>query len=137
MTARSPEAPVLLRAVSAFLQSLIREEAAGGRDWEARIARNCVELVCRELALRPVHEPAQRQRLQTLLGSSETDLSTLDAQLCKALHAGEIHWSNPELSAHLRATTIEQLRIDNPRYLRLSGVTAPHEASGDSGKEAS
>lgn len=83
--------------------------------FEMRMATAALQLVQRALDLAPAAESAERQRLIKLLGT-EGDVETLNRSLCALIRSGEITVSNKSLAAHLRATTMEKLAVDQPNY---------------------
>jgi hypothetical protein len=92
--------------------------------FQTLVAINVMRIVERELALRGGHLRAEWSRLNMLLGgvplpeSSETleaALSERNQQLCAAIRAGKYD-ADAALFEHLKATTLEQLEVANPKY---------------------
>ncbi|MBI3737073.1 hypothetical protein HY256_11250 [Candidatus Sumerlaeota bacterium] len=110
-----PAIAELTGAVREFLQS--KEAAADSprRDFLMRVAANVLGIVERELQLGPSADAAERMRIAALLGREGT-LDELNRALCKEIRAGAIGANHPELMAHLRATTLAKLAIDQPKY---------------------
>lgn len=96
------------------IAQLSDEEPPRGR-FEARMATAALELVKRAAALGPANEAAERKRLVALLGE-HGDLPQLNSRLCALMRDGALTLSTPGLAAHLRATTMEKLAIDQPTY---------------------
>ncbi len=147
-----PTAIELVEAVTGFL----RDEALPALDarhaFLARVSINALEIVARELAQGPGADRAERARVQALLtggagttGESaagltsppcatrddgEPSLAALNARLCEEIAAGRIARDDPALLAHLRATTLAAVAIDQPGYsgLRLALSAAPPTA---------
>ena len=59
------------------------------------------------------------------MSADEADLQALRWRLVNELRGG--HWTldAPELMEHLRATVVNQLNIDQPRYPALRAALAP------------
>lgn len=96
------------------IERLARASAAGGK-LEARMAAAALELVERAGALGPASNAAERVRLIALLRESG-DLLQLNRRLSVLIREGALTLSTPNLAAHLRATTMEKLAIDQPTY---------------------
>ena len=80
-----------------------------------RVAGNALDIVLREFAIGPEHRRREHQRLRDLLGKDD-ELEPLRWQLVKALRDATMPLNNPELAEHLRATVVNQIAIDQPRY---------------------
>jgi Domain of unknown function (DUF6285) len=106
-----PTAAELLRAVMAWLES----DGAAGNAYMARVARNALGIVLREMELAPDADRRAQARLQELLGS-QGDLATLEAELCTRLRDGTMELNAPALREHLRLQTLDRLAIDQPNY---------------------
>lgn len=89
------------------------DEARG--KFEARLAAAAMELVKRGEELAAASEAAELERLRSLLGESG-DLLALNRRLCAAIRDGALSLSSSGVAAHLRATTLEKLAIDQPTY---------------------
>jgi hypothetical protein len=63
------------------------------------------------------------ERLTALLGQAG-DFAALNARLCEALRDGAIDPLDPALLAHLRATAVGQIAIDQPGYGGLAALLA-------------
>jgi len=88
-------------------------DAAG--KFEQRLAVAALELAERAETLAPVSDVAERARLVALLGA-EGDLDFLNRKLCVLIADGTLSLSNATFVAHLRATTMEKLAVDQPSY---------------------
>lgn len=86
----------------------------------ARVADNARATLEREAALGPAAEVAAVERLRALL-SSDGDFASLNAELCARLGDGRLAPLDPAVLAHLKASVIAQIAIDQPGY---SGVAA-------------
>ena len=87
----------------------------------ARVADNARAILAREAELGPMLEVEAVDRLSALLAKAG-DYGALNAQLCEALAAGEIDPRDPTLVAHLRATALGQIAIDQPTYGGLAAL---------------
>ena len=119
----APSAKELIEAVKSFLDKTAMVQLTGHAAFHARVASNALATVLREMEQRPEAEAGERARLQQLLGSDETDISTLNRQLCEEIRAGHLDLATPGLLTHLKTTTIAQLSIDQPGYSGLRTAT--------------
>ena len=69
----------------------------------------------RELELSPAAEARAVERMRALLGR-DGDFVALNRALAEAIRAGSMTPATPALRAHLRATALDMLAIDQPRY---------------------
>jgi hypothetical protein len=114
-----PTAAELQSALDAF----DREDGPpdGRRLFLARVADNARALLAREAALGETAEAEERARLSALLGG-ESDYRDLNGRLCEALRSGAIAPRDPALLAHMRATAIARIAIDQPGYCGLEAL---------------
>jgi hypothetical protein len=110
-----PSPREILRAVAAFLRDTATLNIDPRTAFQARVAANAVDLVCRQLELGVAGEAAELKRLQALLGHAGT-LAEMNTELADALASGTKGLSTPGVSEHLRATTLEKLQVDQPNY---------------------
>jgi hypothetical protein len=110
-----PRPDEILAVIAAFLRNTVMVKADPHTAFQARVAANAVDLVRRQLDLGALGEDAELERLQALLGHSGT-LPALNAELADALASGACGLATPGVSAHLLATTLEKLRVDQPSY---------------------
>lgn len=89
----------------------------------ARVADNARALLEREAGLGDTAERDERARLSDLLGA-EGDFTGLNHRLCQALRSGALDPRTPALMAHLRATAIARIAIDQPGYCGLEALLA-------------
>lgn len=87
----------------------------------ARVADNARALLARETALGETAEIEECARLAALL-DADGDYLDLNRQLCEALRSGKIAPRDPALLAHLRATAIARIAIDQPGYCGLEAL---------------
>lgn len=90
-------------------------EAEPRTNFETRLIAAALELVQRAETLAPASDVAERERLVALL-SDNGDLHQLNRKLCDLIRDGTLTLASPALAAHLRATTMEKLAIDQPTY---------------------
>ena len=115
-----PRADELLKSVTEFLREQVMSETTGRTQFLARVAGNSLDIVQREMALGETAAGQERERLRTLLASPETDLMQLREQLVQGLREGQIDLNAPGLAEHLRASIVNQINIDQPRYAGLA-----------------
>jgi len=89
----------------------------------ARVADNARALLAREADLGAVAETEECARLSDLLGV-DGDFTELNHRLCQALRSGQQDPRAPALLAHLRATAIARIAIDQPTYSGLEALLA-------------
>ena len=113
-----PTASELLNAIADFL----REEATPALDrsdprlgFQMRVAVNSLAILEREWRLAPDADARELARLKKLLGSDGT-LPELTRELARQLRTGERDERDPELVAHLEATTNDKIAIANPKW---------------------
>lgn len=127
-----PRGPALLDAVARLLRETLIPQLPPGAVFQARVAANAVDLAAREMRQAADADTQARERLQALL-RHDGDLATLEAELVERLRHGDIATDNPDLRAHLWATTLAKLAIDQPGYApyrraleqRAGGATDP------------
>lgn len=110
-----PSALRVLDLAIAHLRENTLPKLEGRDQFDLRVTLNALQLVRRTLALTPDSDAAERMRLETLLGEGG-DLAALNRALCARIEAGEMDLSTPGLAAHLRATALEKLAVDQPSY---------------------
>jgi hypothetical protein len=114
-----PTAAELRSALDAFDQQDVPPD--GRRVFLARVADNARALLTREAALGETAEAEERARLSALLGANG-DHRDLNGRLCEALRSGAIAPRDQTLLAHLRATAIARIAIDQPGYCGLEAL---------------
>jgi uncharacterized protein DUF6285 len=110
-----PTVTELLEATAAFLREVAVPQLSGHTAFHARVAANALDVVKRELALRPAAERDERARLAALL-HADGSLEELNALLSRRIAAGELSLQTPGLASHLWATTLAKVAIDQPTY---------------------
>jgi hypothetical protein len=115
-----PTAAELAQAVAAF----DAEAAAPGDARHAflsRVADNARAVLAREADKGAGLQAEATGRLKYLLGET-SDFETLNRQLCLALRNGQLSPLDPGVLAHLKATAIGQIAIDQPTYGGLAAL---------------
>jgi hypothetical protein len=110
-----PTVAELLAATSAFLREVAVPQLSGHASFHARVAANALDVVKRELELRPAAERDEHARLEALL-RAEGSLEELNALLSRRIATGEVDLQTPGVAEHLWATTLAKLAIDQPTY---------------------
>jgi len=115
-----PTSDELLTAVAGFIERIAPQ--LQDRDvFLARVAVNALGVVRREMQAGPAAEAAATERLQALLGQPG-DYAVLNEALGAAIQAGAFDQDEAALLAHLKASAIDQVRIDQPGYSGLKAA---------------
>ncbi|WP_106399545.1 DUF6285 domain-containing protein [Actinocorallia populi] len=104
-----PAARGLVEAVREFLERDVLPEASGRRRFHALVAANLLTMVERELELGPAQAEEHRERLAALGFGS-------DAELARAIRAGELDGRYGEVRAALLEAVAAKLAVANPAY---------------------
>ena len=115
-----PRADELLGSVVDFLRQQVMAETTGRTQFLARVASNSLDIVQREMVLGSAAAVQELSRLQNLLNSTSSDVIGLRWQLVKALREGAMDLNVDGLTEHLRASIVNQINIDQPRYPGLA-----------------
>jgi len=116
-----PTAAELVAAVRSFIADHARPALTGHTAFHARVAENALAIVERELLQGAEADTTEQARLIKLLDAPDaTHLAELNMQLSEAIRDGKMDETTPGLLDHLRATTIAQVGIDQPRYSGLA-----------------
>ena len=110
-----PRGPALLDAVATLLREVLQPQLQGNAAFQARVAANAVDLAAREMRLGPAADAAAADRLQALL-QHRGQPDALATDLALAIRSGAIDDQDPALRAHLWASTLDKLAIDQPSY---------------------
>ena len=105
-----PTVAELVEAVREYVEGTVMEQSQGGARFEARIARNALQTVERQLALGPAIASAHADRVRRL-GFAD------DAALAEALRHGDFHDGWGTVGAALASSARDQLLVANPSYL--------------------
>jgi hypothetical protein len=119
----SPTSLELIDAVIGFIEQRAAPQLKDRDAFLARVAVNALGAVRREIEFGPEAEAAATKRLRSLLGH-DGDLATLNGELCDQLASGELTAKDPLVLAHLKASIIDQVKIDQPNYAGLKALTA-------------
>ena len=113
-----PSLAELIAAVKGYIDGLSSQELTGHARFNARVASNVLAIALREIEQRPKAERDEMARLAALLGVPEEDkkLSDLNTDLIDKIRKGDLNETSTKLLAHLKATAIAQLNIDQPNY---------------------
>ena len=110
-----PRIEELLASVRDFLRGDVMAETRGRTNFLARVAGNSLDIVRRDLLLGDEHRANEKARLQALF-DAQAGLDELRWRLVAGLRDGSIPLDLPGLAEHLRATVVNQVAIDQPRY---------------------
>jgi aminoglycoside phosphotransferase (APT) family kinase protein len=108
-----PTAAELVEAVREYLERSVMERSEGGARFEARVARNALSIVERQLALGPALEAAHAERLAAL-GFED------DRALAAAIRTGTFDDDWSDVAAAVAAAARDQLLVANPGYLPVA-----------------
>lgn len=111
-----PIATDLLAIVQEYLEDEISPQLSPVHQFQLKIVSRVLATVRRELELGPQADAAEAGRLRALL-RRDGSLEELNAQLARAIRAGDFAVDDPALLAHLRASIEDALRINNPKWL--------------------
>lgn len=115
-----PSVSELVQAVKSFIDETAGPNLTGHAAFHARVASNALATVLRDLEQRPANEASEIARLTALLDASVSDdLATLNTRLSEKIQSGDLTPETPGLLEHLKATTMAQVEIDQPRYSGL------------------
>jgi hypothetical protein len=105
--------------------------------FQTLVAINVLKIAEREFTIRPFHLRAEWTRLHMVLGKDMTTIDNDDdlevaivqanKRLCERIRAGDYD-TDAALFEHLKARTIEQLEVANPKFLhgiREEDVVSP------------
>ena len=113
-----PTSIELIESVIRFIEERAAPQLKDRDAFHARVAVNALAAIKREIAGGQAAEDAQTERLAALLGH-EGDWAALNSALCSRIREGQIAPTDPALLAHLKASIIDQVRIDQPQYAGL------------------
>lgn len=120
-----PDSLAILKLIVAHLRDKLVPELQGRMAFEMRVVVSALELIIRELTLKPTSDSAEISRLESLLGQ-QGDLYTLNQKLCDAIASGAVGLDTPGLIDHLRATAMEKLAVDQPKYSSYQRALQQH-----------
>jgi len=111
-------APDLLAIVRDFLESdILRDpELNDEKRFNLRVAVNLLAVAERELRFGSAANAAEEARLSGFVGD-EGSLDEKNRRLARAIREGTTAGDSSRLPDHLRRTTVDALRINNPKWL--------------------
>lgn len=115
-----PTAAELVEAVREFLIDHVAPNVEGQLAFHTRVAVNALAIVERTMENGGDMDVAELARLKDLLGR-DGDLMELNAELARAIRAGELDDRKEALLAHLRHTADDKIALANPRYIQQRG----------------
>jgi aminoglycoside phosphotransferase (APT) family kinase protein len=118
-----PSLEELVQGVRELLHGELLTATGGRLQFMARVSGNALDIVLRELAVGPEHRRRERERLVGLLGRDD-DLDALRWRLVDRLRDGSMALDAAGLTEHLRATVVNQIAIDQPRYSGFAAATS-------------
>jgi hypothetical protein len=110
-------APDMLATIRDYLETAILPGLGDDKWFNLRVSINMLAMVERELRLASAANEAEQARLAALLGADGA-LEDLNRSLVEAIRSGRLAADDPRLLDHLRQTTTDALRINNPQWLR-------------------
>ena len=134
--AAMPAMEELLTSVSDFLRDEVMAHTQGRLQFLARVAANSLDIVQREQALATPGLVNEEQRLKELFAGTDDSplgLDDLRWRLIHALRDGSMPLDSELLQGHLRASVVNQIAIDQPRYAGFKTATngVKTETGGD------
>jgi hypothetical protein len=105
----------MLKTVAEFLRGAGLQSAQPHIAYQVRVAANVLDLVVRELAIAPLENSLEAERLRAILGC-DGSLEELNTAFAEALDQGTLSVLSPEVRDHLWATTLAKLSVDQPTY---------------------
>ncbi len=115
-----PSVAELVQAVKNFIDDTAAPNLEGHAAFHARVASNTLATVLRDLEARLENETDEAVGLRTLLGdNTDANLYDMNRQLSAKIQSGDMDITTPGLLAHLKATTIAQIEVDQPNYSGL------------------
>jgi hypothetical protein len=123
-----PDPDDILAAIAVFLRGTVMPQASPRIAFQTRVAAGALDLVRRQIALGPPAEAAELDRLRALLGQ-DGSLADLNAGLADGLDSGVLDLATPGVAAHLWASTLEKLAVDQPNYSGYRAALAAQTSS--------
>jgi hypothetical protein len=111
----SPAADILA-IIHDYVDTQILPGLRDDKWFNVKIALNMLAVVERELRLGPRADVEESERLEELTGA-DGPLDKLNRILAQAIRERKLNFDDPRLLDHLRKTTADALRINNPQWL--------------------
>ena len=111
-----PTAAELLIAVREHLIEHLAPTLKGQPSFHLRVATNALAIVERTMNEGDGLDLSESSRLQELLDENE-DLLTLNNSLANRIRSEHFDDSDRKILDHLRQTSIDKLKLANPRYM--------------------
>lgn len=109
----------ILTAVHEFIENKAMPELKGRTAFHARVAANALAIAMREIEMGPKANADAHARLTKILGR-DGSLEDLTAQLSVRIANGDLTLETPGVAEHLKLTTIDKVKIDQPKYSGLA-----------------
>jgi hypothetical protein len=111
-------APDLLAIVREFLETDILRDVGlnDEKRFNLRVAVNLLAVAERELRFGSAANAAEEARLSEFVGE-QGSLEEKNRRLARAIREGAVAGDSLRLLDHLRRTTVDALRINNPKWL--------------------
>ena len=116
-----PTALELIDAVIGFIEQRAAPHLKDRDAFHARVAVNALATVRREIEFGPLAEANAVQRLEAIFGHKGA-FSELNEALVAGIEDGSLDAADPAVAAHLKASIIDQVRIDQPNYSGLKAL---------------
>ena len=110
-----PRVDELVTSVRDYLRTDVMAMTTARTAFLARVAANSLDIMLRDLVVGAHARAAEHRRLRQLF-ATDAPLAALRWRLVEALRAGEPALDAPALIAHLRATVVNEVLIDQPAY---------------------
>ncbi|MCE2557170.1 MAG: phosphotransferase [Acidobacteria bacterium] len=118
-----PRLEELVGATRDFLHGQVRDETTGRTRFHALVASNALDIVYRDLHSGAEHRRREHERLRRLL-DADGSLLELRWKLVQTIREDAIGLDDTGLHEHLRATVVNQIAIDQPKYSGFKTATA-------------
>ncbi len=121
-----PRLEELVAATRDFLHGQVRDETSGRTRFHALVAGNALDIVYRDLHFGAEHRRREHERLRRLL-EADGSLLELRWKLVHAIRDDRLALDDRKLHEHLRATVVNQIGIDQPKYSGFKTAAARAE----------
>ncbi len=110
-----PRGDEILESVAKLIRDTLIPQLPAGAVFQARVAANAIDLVRRQMIDGERFERASHARLCALLGH-DGEPAALERELCDRIRDRSLGADTPGLLAHLMATTMAKMAVDQPTY---------------------